>query len=863
VFFLPPSFFSLLFFARGRKKKVSPVRSGRFILFGGFSEFSGHEGQGGTSVICHSHYNSLMSNAYDEHHGRRFANQQIQHGAPNLDLPQIFEGKCFWLDGVDMTAHANLPRRIVQQGGAVINMRAEFSSFPYHRRCIIASSLSTCLFDKLSDGYIVCDPSWVEKSIESGALLDPKEFSLRHTGIALISSASKASSRPTFQGESTSGSDPRFLEKYLAASRLNKLGLWRSYLLPHLAEIDARLASNERVCVLGSYKGEVVSTVPSTPSLWLHVDLDCFFVQVSRKKRLELSLSSDCIVVAHAGRGKRVSSEASEGEEGEPDTSESSSSVIASCSYPARALGIRAEMRVEEAHSRCEKSGKILHVLDYDFAGIESTSKTVMGILCRLLGGTRTLYPLSCDEAFIDATGYAHPEAAVQYLRKQVFNLSGMECSVGVGATPVLARVATTLAKPNGVHFVREDAQKFLGPMDVSILPGVGSETKKTLKNTLKVSSVKDLHGIPLSELEHTFGKKQGARLFSLARGGDASYEPAEATPKSVSVQATYGVRFPPGCAITPDSFLGDMCSELSRRLSIAGMEASLLTPSSKRPPKGSGKPPSPLLATSLTLKVLFKTPTTVWNYKRLGHGWPVDSASHTVYFSATAAELPLRSAAVASLTAILSSKKAEAGCWKTGDIVGLTVEAAKFVSLGNMNTFVEIISSPPPVTTSLQNTRVTDVYPPKFTRADINEQCRLLAEARPQRKRARETTNEVMIVDSGVPLQPHPPLPPMALPREESFLDFIVKLKQSIASWVARQSPEELPFKSLGELKSLGILAAKEDGELASVFLRTLNCECVKNGTQPWHDAFTSIKEATTREFRSYHGVELLWDDK
>jgi len=102
-----------------------------------------------------------------------------------------------------------------------------------------------------------------------------------------------------------------------------------------------------------------------------------------------------------------------------------------------------------------------------------------------------------------------------------------------------------------------------------------------------------------------------------------------------------------------------------------------------------------------------------------------------------------------------------------------------------------------------------------------------------------------------------------MALPREESFLDFIVKLKQSIASWVARQSPEELPFKSLGELKSLGILAAKEDGELASVFLRTLNCECVKNGTQPWHDAFTSIKEATTREFRSYHGVELLWDDK
>src|SRR5690242_11625738 len=204
----------------------------------------------------------------------------------------------------------------------------------------------------------------------------------------------------------------------------------------------------------------------------LHLDLDAFFAAVEQRDKP--SLRGKPVVVGGIGaRG-----------------------VVATASYEARAFGVRSAMRTMEARSLC------LHAafLGGRFAAYRQASQLVME---RLRQESPLVEPLSLDEAFIDlAASPDSPtemgiEARVDRLRSDIADLTGgLTASVGVASSKLMAKIASEINKPNGVYIVEPGTEAdLLGPMQVTVIPGVGPATTERLRR-LGVTTVADLRGI-------------------------------------------------------------------------------------------------------------------------------------------------------------------------------------------------------------------------------------------------------------------------------------------------------------------------------------------------------------------------------
>lgn len=98
---------------------------------------------------------------------------------------------------------------------------------------------------------------------------------------------------------------------------------------------------------------------------------------------------------------------------------------------------------------------------------------------------------------------------------------TGLNCSIGIGSSRLMAKICSDQAKPNGILYVlRGEEARFLAPLDVGKIPGVGKVTKARL-NDMGISLIGDLLQFPESVLEENFGK-WGTALAGKARGEDA-----------------------------------------------------------------------------------------------------------------------------------------------------------------------------------------------------------------------------------------------------------------------------------------------------------------------------------------------------
>src|SRR6266700_4223731 len=117
----------------------------------------------------------------------------------------------------------------------------------------------------------------------------------------------------------------------------------------------------------------------------------------------------------------------------------------------------------------------------------------------------------SIDEAYLDMTGteklHGPPLRSAQKLHEQMKQRTGLNCSVGIGSSRLMAKICSDKAKPNGVLYVLPGhEQSFLAPLDVGKIPGVGKVTKSRL-NQIGIIHIGDLLRVSESVLQENFGK--------------------------------------------------------------------------------------------------------------------------------------------------------------------------------------------------------------------------------------------------------------------------------------------------------------------------------------------------------------------
>lgn len=243
----------------------------------------------------------------------------------------------------------------------------------------------------------------------------------------------------------------------------------------------------------------------------LHVDLDAFYASVERRRRPELA--GRPLVVG--GRGPR--------------------GVVLSCSYEARASGVRNGMPSMRARRLCPDTVFVAP----DFGAYREASTAFRQILD---GFTPTIEPLSLDEVFCDVTGahrmYGDSLEIAQRIRERVSSELALPCSVGGGPSKLIAKLASRAAKPDGALVV-DDPIGFLHPLPVSELWGVGETTAASLRG-LGIRTVEDLAATPRWILKRTLGDAAGAELHELAHGIDARPVTPRPEPKSVGAEKTF-----------------------------------------------------------------------------------------------------------------------------------------------------------------------------------------------------------------------------------------------------------------------------------------------------------------------------------
>lgn len=256
------------------------------------------------------------------------------------------------------------------------------------------------------------------------------------------------------------------------------------------------------------------ASAPDTRAAILHVDMDAFFVSVELLARPDLK---GLAVVVGGKRDER--------------------GVVTSASYEARRFGVHSAMPLRTAAKLCPHA--VFLNGHHELYG--QSSDRVAGILAKY---SPIVEMASIDEAYVNLTGterlHGPALGAADELLREITLTTGLPCSGGLGATRLVAKVASEQAKPRGLVWVPAGSEEaFLAPLSVRRIPGIGKVTEAALKN-IGIETLAELQAISLDGLEETFGR-WGTALYRKARGIDSYEFFFDAEPKSLSHNQTFG----------------------------------------------------------------------------------------------------------------------------------------------------------------------------------------------------------------------------------------------------------------------------------------------------------------------------------
>jgi len=170
----------------------------------------------------------------------------------------------------------------------------------------------------------------------------------------------------------------------------------------------------------------------------------------------------------------------------------------------------------------------------------ERVSRDIMKILKKYAD---RFEQVSIDEAFLDVSEkvkeFPDSEALAQKIKQDVYTRERIICSLGIAPTKIVAKIATDVGKPNGLVVVEAgDVKRFLAPLPVSKIPGVGKKTQMILQN-IGITKIEDLAKTPMQVLTEKLGK-HALWLYSVANGMDDSEVTGFWEPKSISSESTF-----------------------------------------------------------------------------------------------------------------------------------------------------------------------------------------------------------------------------------------------------------------------------------------------------------------------------------
>ncbi|MGO9260793.1 MAG: DNA polymerase IV [Bryobacteraceae bacterium] len=283
---------------------------------------------------------------------------------------------------------------------------------------------------------------------------------------------------------------------------------------------------------------------------YFHVDMDAFFVSV--EELYDPSLKGKPVVVG-----------------GRPNER----GVVAAASYAARRFGVHSAMPLRTAYKLCPQATFV--------DGHPERYREYSGRVHEVLTAFSPLVEMaSIDEAYLDLTGterlYGPPLRAAHILHERMKAATQLNCSIGIAASRLVAKISSDQAKPNGVLWVLPGREaEFLAPLDVRKVPGVGKVTEKNL-HALGILKVGDLARLDDAFLEERFGK-WGLALAGKSRGLDAggwfdTEIGAEEGPKSISHEHTFSEDTADSAQL--EATLSKLCEMVGRRLREQGLEA-------------------------------------------------------------------------------------------------------------------------------------------------------------------------------------------------------------------------------------------------------------------------------------------------
>jgi DNA polymerase-4 len=306
-------------------------------------------------------------------------------------------------------------------------------------------------------------------------------------------------------------------------------------------------------------EGPVDRSMELVPAI-LHVDMDAFFAAVELLDHPELA-GHPVIVGGTGDRG-----------------------VVASCTYEARAFGVHSAMPMFRARELCPNAV----VLPGRHGRYGEVSEQLHEIFRSV---TPLVEPIGLDEAFLDVTGsrrlFGSPVAMAHHLREKVSTELALRCSVGVGRSKLIAKLASEAAKPKvsragveegtGVRMVAPAEElAFLHRLPVEALWGVGPATAKRLHG-LGIRTIGEIASVDRAVLARHLGRSHGEHLAALSMGVDHSPVVADRAAKSIGHEQTFAADITDRDALRSKVYaMSDSVAEVLAREHLCGRTVTL-----------------------------------------------------------------------------------------------------------------------------------------------------------------------------------------------------------------------------------------------------------------------------------------------
>lgn len=247
----------------------------------------------------------------------------------------------------------------------------------------------------------------------------------------------------------------------------------------------------------------------------LHLDMDSFFASVEEREHPEFR-----------GRPIIVGADPKGG---------SGRGVVSTASYEARKFGIRSGMPISRAFSLCPEGV----YLSPHFPLYIKVSHEVMEILGSY---SPHLHQVSIDEAFLDishAGSYSAAEDLARRIKGEILEKEHLTCSIGIGPSRIVAKIASDFRKPDGLTVVKPDqVEGFLAPLPVGKIPGIGRKTGGELAR-MGFQTIGDLMHSDVQLLQSRFGK-WGLHMYELTHGRDVHEFSEDGASRSISRETTF-----------------------------------------------------------------------------------------------------------------------------------------------------------------------------------------------------------------------------------------------------------------------------------------------------------------------------------